>query len=159
MEETQRKGGKHVRVPTFFRNIFFGTQNVCGAHVMRMRCCGTKWSVLYSCADAGIDGKVEINTDRLSFRSQTATQKKVKTPKQRFSQRCCIGCLHRQDSTIHWRHESAYPQFAVPDSCKNNAPLHLLVPRTRIQTHGTMYAINIVRRRYDPRLPNSHVTE
>ena len=35
----------------------FGSQNVCGARVMRMRCCGTKWSVL-QCADAGIDGQV-----------------------------------------------------------------------------------------------------
>ena len=32
---------------TLLRNDF-DTQNVYGARVMRMRCCGTKWSVLYS---------------------------------------------------------------------------------------------------------------
>ena len=55
----------------------------------------------------------------MSFRSQTATKKRVKTLKGQFAYRCCIDCPHRQDSTTDWRNDSASSQLAVPDSLQN----------------------------------------
>ena len=110
------------------------------------------------CADAGIDRQVSIDTDPLSFRSQTVTRKKrIKTPKQQFAERCRMDCLHRQDFTFVWRDASAYSRLVVLDSKKKTAPLLWLVPLMHNLTHATntrnryrrTKSISIIRHRYD----------
>ena len=41
-----------------FAQRFCNSKNVCGARVMTMRCCGTKWSVLYSVLMLGSMGRL-----------------------------------------------------------------------------------------------------
>ena len=128
----------------------------------RLRCTRHEDEVLWhkaeravQCADAGIDGQNKVDTDPLSFRSQTVTREKkrrIKTLEQKFALRCCMDCLHRQESTIDWLNESACSKSAVHDSFTINAPLLLLVPRTRIQLHSTIEAVNIIRHRYGSRI-------
>ena len=62
-------------VPTLLRSDLC-SQNVHGARIMKMRCCGTKVERAVQCADAGIDGQDKVDTYPLSFRSQTVTRKK-----------------------------------------------------------------------------------
>ena len=91
-----------------------------------MRCCGTKWSVLYSVLVLGSMVRMKLTLTFFSIPDSRTTNVRIKTLKQQFALRCCKDCLHRQDSTIGWRVESARSKSAVHDSFTINAPLLLL---------------------------------
>ena len=136
MCRNKRSGTMHLcECAHFFAQLFWNSkrlQRTCHANEML----GHTVERAVQWADAGIDGQVTIDTDPLSFRSQTATQKKTQSKNSEASnlvsvvaeiQSCFFtdtqivstGCRHCPCSTIDRYNESAYSQLAVPDSLKN----------------------------------------